>query len=528
MKKLRSRIIAIVIVAIGSVILFMPLEEKISLGLDLKGGMHIVAQVQTEQAVNAEAEQYRDRIANDLNEKQIPFTEVRLNDDFAVEITGVPPDQRAAVNSYLDEFYPSNNFSKSSNTNDGAVDFELRMLVAYQNLLKNEAVRQARNVISRRVDQYGVAEPSIQVYGEGAVPDQIIIELPGVDDPERVRALIQGTGDLELKLVDPEKGGPWNSERDALAAFNDLLPSHLEILPHQLEEGELTPKYLVVRKAASITGSHLKTARSSQDSLTGAPEVRFFLTAEGVQLFSKATGDHVGERLAVVLDDVIFTFPNINDRIDTESAVITGIQSRQEAEDVALILKTGALPAKIVFLADRTVGPSLGQDSIRRGINASLLGLLLVVTSMFVIYRLSGLNAIICLALNLVILLGVLAGLRATLTLPGIAGMILTIGMAVDANILIFERIKEELRLGKAVRSAVESGFGRVFWTIIDTNVTTLIASLFLFQFGTGPIKGFAVTLAIGLLANIFTATFVSKTFFLALLQRRQVERLSI
>ena len=245
-------------------------------------------------------------------------------------------------------------------------------------------------------------------------------------------------------------------------------------------------------------------------------------------MFSAATRENVGNRLAIVLDDVVRTAPNISEAIDSESARITGNFSPEEASDLALVLRSGALPAKLEVLEERSVGPSLGRDSILRGVYASILGLLLVVIGMLVVYRLSGVNAIVCLALNLLILLGVLAYFRATLTLPGIAGVILTIGMAVDANILIFERIKEELRLGKTVRSAVDAGFDRVFSTIIDTNITTLVAALFLFQFGTGPVRGFAVTLAVGLLANIFTATFASRTFFATVLQNREVSRLSI
>ncbi|MEE8586933.1 MAG: protein translocase subunit SecD, partial [Acidobacteriota bacterium] len=309
---------------------------------------------------------------------------------------------------------------------------------------------------------------------------------------------------------------------------DDLLPSEYEIVPqrNRTPEGERT--FLVVRRAVVLTGSHLKNARRSEDNLTGRSEVSFFLKAEGVDLFSTATGEHIGEQLAVVLDGEVYSAPNIQEQINTEQARITGDFSIEEADDLALVLRSGALPARIFFMENRTIGPSLGLDSIRKGVRASLLGMVLVALVMLFIYRFSGLNAVICLLLNLSILLGVLAYFRATLTLPGIAGIILTIGMAVDANILIFERIKEELKLGKTIRAAVEAGFEKVFSTIIDTNVTTLVASLFLYQFGTGPLKGFAITLAIGLLANIFTAVFVSRTFFLVLLQRREVQRLSI
>jgi preprotein translocase subunit SecD len=254
----------------------------------------------------------------------------------------------------------------------------------------------------------------------------------------------------------------------------------------------------------------------------------FYLNAEGVSLFGDATGQNVGNRLAIVLDDRVVSAPNIDERIDTESARITGSFTPEEAQDLALVLRTGALPAKLNILEERSVGPSLGRDSIIRGVYSMALGMSLVVLGMLIVYKLSGINAIVCLVVNLMILLAGLASLQATLTLPGIAGVILTIGMAVDANILIFERIKEELRLGKTVRSAVEAGFQRVFRTILDTNITTLVAAIFLFQFGTGPLQGFAVTLAFGLLANIFTATFISRTLFAILLQNREVSKLSI
>ncbi|MEJ2081112.1 MAG: protein translocase subunit SecD [Acidobacteriota bacterium] len=283
-----------------------------------------------------------------------------------------------------------------------------------------------------------------------------------------------------------------------------------------------------MRKADALTGQQLKNARRSQDPYTGKSEVEFFLNSEGVRRFSEATADNVGNQLAIVLDGVVRSAPRIDSRIDTEAARITGSFTPEEAEDLALVLRSGALPADLRVLEERSVGPSLGRDSITRGIYASILGLLLVVVGMLVVYRYSGLNAILCLVLNLLILLGVLAYFRATLTLPGIAGVILTIGMAVDANILIFERIKEELRLGKTIRASVDAGFDRVFSTIIDTNITTLVSALFLFQFGTGPIRGFAITLAVGLLANIFTATFMSRTLFGLVLQNREVQRLSI
>ncbi len=526
MKNLRNRIILILAVLAVSIYMFYPLDQKINLGLDLRGGIHLVVRVMTFQAVEAEIDQLRERVEADLRDKSIGFSEVLRDDERTIIISGVSADQRAEVATYLDLY--TANFSYRTVADEDLTEYRLSMLLAYENFLRNQAVRQARTVITRRIDQYGVAEPSISIYGSGEVKDQVIIELPGVDDFDRIKNLIEGAGKLELKLVHPTQGGPYPNEREALRAFNDFLPSDYEVVGYRDLDSDGNQTFLVIRKAAVITGSHLKNARRSEDSFTGRSEVLFFLNSEGVEIFSRTTEEHVGEQLAIVLDGLVYTAPNIQEKIASESARITGTFTIEEAEDIALVLRTGALPADLEFLENRTVGPSLGLDSIRKGLRASALGMVLIVASMLVIYRFSGLNAITCLLINLAILLGVLGYFGATLTLPGIAGMILTIGMAVDANILIFERIKEELRLGKTLRSAVEAGFARVFWTIIDTNVTTLVASLFLFQFGTGPIRGFAVTLAVGLLANIFTATFVSRTFFGLLLQRREMKQLSI
>ncbi len=525
-KKLRYRLILIALVVLVSS--FMLYKEKINLGLDLQGGIHLVLQVQTEDALEAEVDQARERWENDLREREVSFTETKVVDQ-TVEIIGVPQDSRDVVETYLDGFVPSWNYK--SRARQGKLDFSIQMNPAYRKTLAATSVRQAREIISRRIDQYGVVEPTITVYGSGDIPDQIIVELPGVEDFERVKNLIKNTARLELKVTHPDRAlrGPFLSREAALQAFNNSLPDDLEILLYRDRDStSQQDSYMVVRKAAAITGQHLKNAKRSQDPYTGAAEIVFYLNSEGVQRFSDTTGRNVGNQLAIVLDDVIQSAPNINERIDTESARITGSFTPEQAQDLALVLRSGALPAKMSFLEERSVGPSLGRDSIVRGVYASILGVTLVVLGMLIVYRLSGVNAIICLILNMLILLGVLAYFRATLTLPGIAGVILTIGMAVDANILIFERIKEELRLGKTVRAAVDAGFGRVFSTILDTNITTLVAALFLFQFGTGPVRGFAVTLAVGLVANIFTATFVSRTIFSWALQSREVSRLSI
>jgi len=524
LKKIKYRLA--LIAAVLAICGFYLITKDINLGLDLQGGIHLVLQVETAEAVNEEVLQARERIESTLRERQAVFEEIRAQ-DLAVEIMGVPPESEDIVEIFLDEWSPAWNYQ--SRTREGKRDYSFRMSDVYRKSLADQSVRQAREVVAQRVDQYGVAEPTITIYGSGEVKDQIIVQLPGVEDFERVRELIRKTARLELKLTHPQLGGPYQTREVALAAFNNALPEDYEILPYvDRNQTRGQTLYLVVRKAASLSGQHLKNANRSQDPFTGRSEVVFYLNSEGVSLFADVTGANVGNRLAIVLDDRVVSAPNIDERIDTESARITGSFTPEQAQDLALVLRTGALPAKLNILEERSVGPSLGRDSIIRGIYSMALGMLLVVLGMLVIYRLSGVNAIICLVINLVILLAGLASLQATLTLPGIAGVILTIGMAVDANILIFERIKEELRLGKTVKSAVEAGFGRVFKTILDTNITTLVAAVFLFQFGTGPLQGFAVTLAFGLLANIFTATFVSRTLFAVFLQNREVARLSI
>ncbi len=526
-RNLKYRLILILVVLLGSILLFYPPSQNIKLGLDLRGGIHLVLQVVTRDALEAKTNQLRELIESDLRENGIVFTRTRVTEDLEIEVLGVVQNQQAQLAENLS--LHSVDWTSQIRFREGEVDAVLSMTEAAKVRTADETVQQARETLQRRVDQYGVAEPTITVYGSGQLKDQIIVELPGVEDFDRVLNLIRTTARLELKLAHPSQGGPYATREGALQAFSNTLPADYEILPYRnpTETGEQI-MYMVVRKAQSIGGEHLKDARRSQDTFTGRAEVVFFLKAEGVTLFSRTTEQNVGNRLAVVLDDEIRSAPNINERIASESARITGSFTAEQAEDLALVLRSGALPAAIQILENRIIGPSLGLDSIRRGILASLVGLALVVAGMLLVYRLSGINAILCLGFNLLILLGVLAYFHATLTLPGIAGVILTIGMAVDANILIFERIKEEIGLGKTVRSAVAAGFDRVFSTVIDTNTTTLVAALFLFQFGTGPVRGFAVTLAVGLIANIFTAVFVSRTFFRLVLERREVGRLSI
>ncbi len=504
------------------------LFSRLNLGLDLKGGIHLVLQVVTDDALNQELVQDADRIAQELKSKDIPFDDSKKGNAYLVEISVVDPARVAEARVYLEASYDQK-YSIRTTASEDKTNFILSLQGSYMRNARESTVRQALETIRRRVDALGVTEPNLQIYGGSGeeVQDQIIVELPGVDDPERVKSLIENTAQLELRLVKKENGGPFLSIESALDANSRRLPDEYEILPYR-DDNARQPglEYLVVNKFPVITGKDLKTARRSTDS-NGAPAVAFFLTSDGANLFSRATEQHVGDRLAIVLDNVVSSAPVINERIGAEG-IIHGRFTIQQAEDQALLLRSGALPASLRVLEERSVGASLGNDSIRSGIMASMIGFGLVVLGMVIYYRRSGVNAVLCLLGNLLILMGFMGGVGATLTLPGIAGIILTIGMAVDSNILIFERIREELRGGKTVRAAIDTGFGKVFWTIFDTHVTTLIAAAFLFQFGTGPIRGFAVTLTVGLIANLFTAVYVSHRLFELMLGNQRVEALSI
>ena len=396
------------------------------------------------------------------------------------------------------------------------------------NDVRNSAVTQAVQTIRNRIDQFGVSEPVIQPTSSG---QRIVVQLPGVDDPERVRRLIKSTAFLEFRIVRyPKGGGGVPTREEILNSYGGKLPDDIEILDGDARDrqtSEVTGKsYYAVEKRRTVTGRDLNNARPSHGQF-GEPIVEFGLTPAGAEAFSTLTGSNVHSGLAIVLDGRVVSAPVINSRISDRGQIEGGF-TEQSAQDLATVLRSGALPASITYLEERTVGPSLGRDSIEDGLRAGIVGTLLVVITMLAYYHLSGLNAILALVLNILILFGGMGAFHSTLTLPGIAGIILTIGMAVDANVLVFERIREEMRAGRTVRSAIDQGFERAFTSIIDTHVTTLISALFLFQFGTGPIKGFAVTLTIGLLASIFTAVFVSRWMFDLVLSRRRVQRISI
>jgi preprotein translocase subunit SecD len=534
-RNLRWKLLLIVAIVAVSVYYFIspnekgaPLFSRINLGLDLKGGIHLVLQVVTEDALNQELVQDADRISQELKSKNIAFADAKKGNGETIEIQQVDSARDKEVRDFLTSNY-SRKYVVRSRVVDGKIDFSLSFVGAYVRELQDSTVRQALETIRRRVDALGVTEPTLQIYGGSGkeIQDQIIVELPGIDDPERVKDLIQNTAQLELRLVKRDQGGPFSSVEAAVQANGGRIPEGYEILPYRDDRQEQSRvEYMVVSTTPTITGKNLKSARRSTDS-NGAPAVGFYLNAEGAELISRASEQHIGDRLAIVLDRQITSAPVINERLGAEN-IIHGSFTVQQAEDLALLLRSGALPASLRVLEERSVGASLGNDAIRSGVIAALTGFVLVIVLMVVYYRTSGLNAVLCLVGNLIALLGFMGAVGSTLTLPGIAGIALTVGMAVDSNILIFERIREELRAGKTVRAAIDAGFSRVFWTIFDTHMATLISAAFLFQFGTGPIRGFAVTLSVGLLANMFTAIYVSHRLFEIRIGTHRIEKLSI
>ncbi|HVH28639.1 MAG TPA: protein translocase subunit SecD [Vicinamibacterales bacterium] len=493
------------------------MNQQLKLGLDLKGGVHLVLRVQTDDALRLATEQEMERFRAELVTRNIPVTNISSPDPTRFVVDGVQPAQDAAFRQAAADVQVS--FDRSAGAN-GTYTFTMKPNV--QVTLRDESVVQARETIERRVNELGVTEPSIAQ--QGAAGDQILVQLPGVTDVNRAKEIIQSTGLLELKIVEQ---GPSASRESLLV--NGQEPPGMEVIPgvSGVPGDTSGAVYYLVRRAAAVSGKDLRNARPTIDE-NNQPAVSFTLNNEGGRRFGDVTGQNIGRQLAIVLDGRVQSAPRIEGRITTEGR-ITGSFTQEEVQNLSLILRSGALPASLTYLEERTIGPTLGADSIRSGILASLVGLLLIVAFMLVYYKLSGVNAIVALVFNLVILLGLMAYVGAVMTLPGIAGFVLTMGMGVDSNVLIFERIKEELEAGRGVRASIDAGFSRVFLTLVDTHLAALISAAFLFQFGTGPIRGFAVTLSVGLLANIFTSTFVSKTLFeMALARRHQVATLSI
>ncbi len=508
--------------------LFIPPQERIALGLDLKGGIHLVMEVETDDAVKAEADQAEERLRQELRSRGITFEKVSREGLAVLLISGALPAERDALRQVFDEQLPGWN-----PVGEGQGIWRLTLEHLLEQQVRDDSVRQALETIRERVDSLGVAEPNIQRQGLGGT--RILVQLPGVDDPARVKDIMVEPAFLEWKLVSPPPGQTatalraFDTREGLLAAFGGTLPADTAVyLQHTVgSDGRPVTVYWPLKKASPISGRDLTNARRGQGQFS-EPVVEFFLTPEAGRRFLSMTRNNIGQPLAVLLDRKVLTVATIQDEIGNNGQ-LSGNYTVAEAEDQALKLRSGALPATIRILEERSVGPSLGMDSIQQGVQAAVLGFALVVFFMLIYYRLSGINAVLALILNLVFVLGFMAYVKATLTLPGIAGLILTIGMAVDANVLIFERIREEMRVGKTVRASVEAGFKKAMSAILDANITTIIAAIFLFTFGTGPIKGFAVTLTFGLTASMFTAIFVSRTIFEVVLKNRPgITKLSI
>ena len=492
--------------------------HKVKLGLDLQGGMHLILEVQAKKAVESFMERTKNDVESYLKSKGILVVSA-IRKGLAVQIKYVKSGkEKESAASLLTSRYPELKIVKSSQE-EGHGILVLELSHKRKEAMERAAVDQALETIRNRIDQFGVSEPDISRQGK----DRILVQLPGIKNPQRAIELIGKTAMLEFKLVDD-----GHSLEDALKGN---IPPGDEILYQRIvdpDTGTVTRKPYLIKKKTLLTGDVLKDAQVRINTQYGEPYVSITFDSRGAEIFEKITAENVKKRLAIILDNNVYSAPVIQERIAGGRAQITGRFTTQEAHDLAIVLRAGALPAPVKILEKRTVGPTLGQDSIRRGITSVLIGGLLVIVFMIFYYKLSGIIADLALFLNVIFIFAVLAAFRATLTLPGIAGIVLTIGMAVDANVLIFERIREELRLGKTPRASMEAGFAKAFITIMDANVTTLIAAIVLFQFGTGPIKGFAVTLSIGIISSMFTAIFVSRSIFDFAFEKRRIRQISI
>lgn len=520
---LKLKFLAIAVIIVGCIygIIGLPMStadvaanwnKNIRLGLDLKGGSQLVLQVQLQDAFKAEADSVIQRLKDQLGKANIQYVDMQRNDPatiatadtIQIDIKGVPATAagnfRQAVN---DTFGGVWNLTPVNQT-----DYRMTMKPTEALKLRADTLTQSKSTIEKKINALGLAESSVQERGRSSAEAELLVQLPGVDDPARIKQILKTAAMLELHEV---MGGPWGTREEALSSKGGVLPLNSQLVGAPARGGAPTEVYLLSRTPV-ITGRDLRNASPSQDQ-TGRWVTSFVLTQEAAKRFERFTGANVGNRLAIVLDKNVLSAPTIQSKI-SDNGQITGANSYEEASDLALNLRAGSLPASVEYLEERTVGPSLGADSIKAGVASGIAGVIAVVLVMLVYYKKSGVNATLALILNAVILIAALSYFGAVLTLPGIAGVILTIGMAVDSNVLIFERIREELRGGKAVIAAVDAGFSKAFLTIIDTHVTTVVSCAFLFLFGTGPVKGFAVTLVIGLIANIFTAVFVSKTIF--------------
>jgi preprotein translocase subunit SecD len=531
-KSLKIRVAITLIVCLGALYFLIPTfisnipspwnqylpKEKIHLGLDLQGGMHLVLEIDTDKALEAMMERTSNDLKESLMDSKVRFRNLEKAKGAAISLELTDSAGKTALENVLRDKYPDLEIASTDSREGGQVVI-LKINNKRAIELKKLTVEHSLETIRNRVDQFGIAEPEIIPEGD----NRILIQLPGIKDPERAKNLIGKTALLEFKVVDDE-----NSLDEALRGNipeGDIIAYGLHA---DRSTGERSSAPFLLKNKALMTGASLETAKVQISNRFGDPTVSLTFNSQGSDDFERITGENVRKRLAIVLDGVVHSAPVIQERISGGHAQITGTFTMDEARDLAIVLRAGALPAPVNILEERTVGPSLGSDSIRQGIMATLIGSILVILFMLIYYRFSGAIADLALVINIILVLGILAVFRATLTLPGIAGLLLTVGVAVDANILIFERIREELRTGKTIRLSLETGYHRAFMTIIDTHITGIVSAVFLIMFGTGPIKGFAVTTIIGLLASLFTAVFVTRVIFDYVIWNFNIKKLSI
>jgi preprotein translocase subunit SecD len=493
----------------------LPRPEKVNLGLDLQGGMHLVLEVQAEKAVENSTERLREEVQRLLDKEKIEVAQLTREGTTGIVLRVAKAADRDKAQRTLGEVVVLDKVP-------GATPDELRMTLQTREVKRIEelALRQSLETIRNRVDQFGVTEPHIVPEGDR----RIVVQLPGIKDPQRAINLIGKTALLELKAVDD------SFNPDEVAQGKVSLPPDVQLLSlREVDDNRqvVAKRPIVVRRQPVITGANLTSAEVRPDE-QGGWLVAFALDSEGGRVFGDFTGASIGKRLAIVLDDTVFSAPVIRSKIGEGRGQIEGSFTAEGARDLAIVLRAGALPAPVQIIANLTVGPSLGQDSVQKGVQAAILAAILVVLLMVIYYKMSGVIADFALILNSIMLIGVLVAIRATLTLPGIAGIALGIGMAVDSNVLILERIREELKLGKSVRSAIDAGYDKAFTAIMDSHVTTLITAVALFLFGTGPIKGFAVTLSLGVAINLFSALVGTRVVYDWMTSRRDLKTLSI
>ena len=527
--------LALILAVVGvSAWLVYPPDEKISLGTDLRGGAQILMEVDTESAIDYELNLTQTRLGQALKDRGLSYASIAKAGPARLRIAGTDPVRREDVRRAILDFVGDWDIRSS-----GAGVWDITMPGGVRQAVAASAFETTLTTLRTRVEGLGVRESATQEQGNG----RILITLPGVDDPERIKDVLQDPAVLEWKAVSYPPGvtnfGEWippASREEVAALFGGTIPADTALYPQHFGAQQGSGPVSIwwpLKRVSVVVGPDLRSARRGQNQWWEST-VDFTLTKDAGNRFQAATRENLGKKMAIVLGSAreeakeVISAPRINDVIG-DAGLIEGGFDVQGAEDLALKLRSGAIPADVRIIEERTVGPSLGRDSIRAGVTASVAGFALVMIAVLIYYRLSGLNAVIALALNVLLLLGAMVYLGASLTLPGIAGLILTVGMAVDSNVLIFERIREELRLGKTVRSSVDLGFRRAFLTILDCHVTTLVSAFFLFSYGTGPVQGFAVTLTIGLIVSMFTAVFVSRVIFeIVLGENRPVESLSI